>query len=79
MGGVNPIVGCLKEFWWFKRAFIMVATPLLLTIMLPYYEEMGLTKPVSRFTHLKNLPPNQLVVPNVLKQAVKWNETLQTG
>lgn len=59
MGGVNPIVGCLKEFWWFKRAFIMVATPLLLTIMLPYYEEMGLTKPVSRFTHfLKNLPPN---------------------
>ena len=49
MGGVNPVLGCLKEFWWFKKAFIMVATPLLLTIMLPYYEQMGLTKPVRSF------------------------------
>lgn len=46
MGRVNPILGCLKEFWWFKGAFIMIATPILLAIMLPFYEEMGLSQQV---------------------------------
>jgi len=41
------VPGILKELWWFKSTIVMVATPILLSIMLPFYKEMGLTQQVN--------------------------------
>ena len=43
MAGVK---GVFKELWWFKSTIIMLAAPVLLSLMLPFYEQMGLTEKV---------------------------------
>ena len=43
MAGVK---GVFKELWWFKSTIIMLSAPVLLSLMLPFYEQMGLTEKV---------------------------------
>lgn len=40
------VKGVLKELWWFKSTIIMIGAPILLAMMLPFYEDLGLTQKV---------------------------------